>query len=126
VATWDDVRRLAGALPETTESDRPVWSVRGKAFAMRRPLRTADRAFLGAAAPLDDPLGAWVADLDAKDALLVGQPDVYLTTPHFDGYPVVLARLERLDVAGLEELLVGSWVARAPKRLARAFLAQDA
>lgn len=121
MAGWDDVRRLAGRLPETTEADAEVWSVRGKAFVMRRPLRAGDRAHLGDSAPDEAPLGAWVADLDAKDALLLAQPDVFLTTPHFDGYAMVLARLDRLDVAGLEELVVAAWLARAPRRLARAF-----
>jgi len=47
---------------------------------------------------------------------------VYFTTPHFNGYPAVLVRLDRIDVAELRELLVEAWLARASKRLAQAYL----
>jgi hypothetical protein len=32
-------------------------------------------------------------------------PDVYFTTPHFDGYPAILVRLDRIALTELEELL---------------------
>ncbi len=67
--------------------------------------------------------GAHVPDLGAKEALLTEDPDVYFTTPHFDGYSAILVRLEEIDVADLEELIVEAWLARAPKRLAKAYLA---
>ena len=57
-------------------------------------------------------------DLGAKEALIADEPEVYFTTPHFDGYPAVLVRLERIGVPELKELLVEAWLARAPKRLA--------
>jgi hypothetical protein len=47
---------------------------------------------------------------------------VYFTTPHFNGYPAVLVCLDRIEVAELRELLVEAWLARAPKRLAQAYL----
>ena len=49
---------------------------------------------------------------------------IYFTTPHFDGYPAILVLLERIAVEDLEELLAEAWLARAPKRLAQAFLDQ--
>ena len=52
-------------------------------------------------------LSAMVPDLGAKEALLSTDPDVYFTTPHFDGYAVILVRLDRIDPAELEELVVG-------------------
>jgi hypothetical protein len=124
VATWDDVRRIALSLPETTEKPSydglPAWKVRDKGFVWERPLRRADLEALGDAAPDGPILGAQVPDLGAREALLADDPAVYFTTPHFDGYPAVLVRLERIDVDELTELITEAWYARAPKRLAAA------
>lgn len=124
MATWDDVRRIALALPETSErgshDDLPAWRVRDKLFVWDRPLRASDRAALGADAPDGPVLGARVPDLGAKEALLADDPAVYFTTPHFDGHPSVLVRLDRIGVPELTELITEAWYARAPKRLAAA------
>jgi hypothetical protein len=85
-------------------------------------LRKADREALGAAAPTGEILGVRVADVGVKAALLADDPAVYFTTPHFDGYPAVLVRLADIDPAELHDLLRDAWLARAPKRLARAYL----
>ena len=127
MADWDDVDRLALALPEAgggTSYRNRAWTVKGKAFAWERPLRRGDREALGDAAPDGPILGARVEHLVAKNALLADDPDVYFTTPHFDGYPAILVRLEHIAVAELEVLLAEAWLARAPKRLAKAFLEQ--
>ncbi|ATO12842.1 hypothetical protein CO540_02455 [Micromonospora sp. WMMA2032] len=124
MASWDDVRRVALALPETTErgsyDDLPAWRVRDKMFAWERPLRRADLDALGDAAPDGPILAARVPDLGAKEALLADDPAVYFTVPHLDGYPAVLVRLDRIGAAELTELLTEAWYARAPKRLAAA------
>jgi hypothetical protein len=125
VATWDDVRRIALALPETGESisrDLRHWNVKDKGFVWERPLRRSDLEALGDAAPDGPILGARVEHLVAKEALLADDPAVYFTTPHFDGYPAILVRLEGIGLDDLEELVTEAWLARAPKRLARAFL----
>jgi hypothetical protein len=127
VTTWDDVRRLALALPETREDatwGNVAWRVRNKLFVWERPLRPADLNALGDAAPAGPILAARTEHLLAKEAILADDPDVYFTTPHFDGYPAVLARLERIDLAELEELITDAWLAQAPKRLARAYLGE--
>jgi hypothetical protein len=62
-----------------------------------------------------------VEHLGAKEALLADEPNVYFTTPHFDGYPAVLVRLDRIAAHELEELIVEAWLARAPKRLAKEY-----
>jgi hypothetical protein len=126
MATWEDVRRLAMALPEAEErsGDTPQWRIRDKLFAWERPLRKSDLEALGDAAPDGPILAAWVPDLGAKEALLADDPDVYFTTPHFNGYRAILVRLERIGVPELEELLVEAWLDRAPKRLAKEYLAQ--
>jgi hypothetical protein len=122
MATWDDVRRLAMALPEVEESDERSWRVRKKGFAWERPLRKGDYEALGAAAPDGPILGARVPDEGAKFALLADDPEVYFTTPHFDGYPAILVRLAEISVEDLEELLVEAWLVQAPKRVAKAYL----
>jgi hypothetical protein len=125
VATWDDVRRIALGLPETSEQvsrELMRWVVKDKLFVWERPLRRGDYEALGAAAPDGPILGARVEHLVAKDALLADDPDVYFTTPHFDGYAAVLVRLERIGLDDLEELITEAWLIRAPKRVARAFL----
>ena len=123
---WEDVRTLALALPdvgERTSRGHLEWRVRDRLFVWERPLRRADLVHLGDRAPDAPPLGAWVPDLGAKEALLTDDPDTYLTTPHFDGHPIVLARLDRIDRGELEQLVTEAWLARAPRRLARAWLA---
>jgi hypothetical protein len=121
MATWDDVRRLALSLPETSERvarERASWRVRDKLFVWERPLRPADLRALGEAAPEGPILGARVEHLGAKEAILADDPGVYFTTPHFDGYPAVLVRLDRISLPELEELIVDAWLCQAPKRLA--------
>ena len=125
MALWDDVQRLALALPEVTEGTRwglRSWLVRGKGFVWERPLRPGDLAALGAAAPTGPILGAQVEHLGAKEALLAERPDLYFTTPHFDGYAAVLVRLEAIPEPELADLVVDAWLARAPRRLAAAYL----
>ncbi len=67
-------------------------------------------------------IGIHVADQGAKAALLATEAPVVFATPHFDGYPAVLVNLDDVDVALLDELVVEAWLARAPKRLAAAYL----
>jgi hypothetical protein len=125
VAGWDDVRRIALALPETGEMvsrDLRQWRVKDKLFVWERPLRKADLKALGDAAPDGAILGARVEHLVAKEALLANDPDRFFTTPHFDGYPIVLVQLDRIDVDDLDEVIVEAWLARAPERLVRRYL----
>ena len=126
MATWDDVQRLALALPQTVEGSSREglldWSVKGKTFAWERPLRRADLQALGDAAPQGPILAAREPDLGAKEALLADDGETYFTTPHFDGYPAILVRLDRMALPELEELLVEAWLSRAPKRLATEYL----
>jgi hypothetical protein len=127
IASWDDVSRLALALPQTAEArrrDQLFWRVRDKLFVWERPLRKSDLRALGDAAPTGPILGARVEHLLAKDALLAEDPDVYFTTPHFDGYAAILVRLERISAEALEEVVVEAWLAVAPPRLAREYLDQ--
>jgi hypothetical protein len=125
VAEWSDVRRLALSLPETEEQPMhglASWRVREKLFVWERPLRQSDLRALGDSAPDGPVLGARVEHLVAKEALIADSPDIYFTTPHFDGSPTVLVQLEHVPLDELEELIVEAWLARAPKRLAAEYV----
>ena len=125
VSDWDDVRRIALGLPGTSEvQSRGLrqWRVKDKLFVWERPLRRSDLEALGDAAPDGPILGARVEHLVAKEALLADDPSVYFTTPHFDGYPAVLVRLDRIGAQELDELIAEAWLNRAPKRMAQAYL----
>ena len=125
MATWEDVRRLALALPETSEKanfgEFAAWQVKAKTFAWERPLRDSDVAALGDAAPTGPILAARIPDEGAKEALIADDPAVYFTIPHFNGYPAILVRLDRIDLEELEEVLVEAWLCKAPKRVAAAY-----
>jgi hypothetical protein len=125
MATWEDVRRIALSLPETTEGvswEQRHWRVKDKGFVWERPLRRGDLEALGADAPGGPILGARVEHLGAKEALLADDSGVFFTTPHFDGYPAILVALERIALEDLTEVIVEAWLARAPKRLAQAYV----
>jgi hypothetical protein len=106
VATEDDVRAIALALPETAE--RPSYGTPG--------FRVKDRLF----ARIREPgvLVLPVADEGEKDFLMRAEPEKFFTIPHYDGYPSVLVRLDAVDRDELAELLTDAWRVRAPKRLA--------
>jgi hypothetical protein len=127
MATWREVEEFALALPEVAEEPtfgNRAWKVCKKLFVWERPLRAKEVAQLGDAAPPEDAaiLGVRVPDEEAKRALLESEPEIYFTTPHFDGHPSVLVRLERIPAKDLEEAIVEGWLSRAPKRVAKAWL----
>lgn len=110
MVTGEDVRRAALSLPATTEKPSygtPGFRVKDKLFARIREE--------------GDLLVLWVADLDEKEALLAADPERFTTTPHYDGYAVVLLRMEAVDAEELRELIVEAWRVRAPKRLQAEF-----
>jgi len=127
MATWDDVASIVGELQLTDERSPHEWRVGKKLIAWERPLRKSDRealAALGIEPPEGDILGVRVADEGVKFALIADEPDMYLTTPHFDGYPAVLVKLAEIDELGLRELIVEAWLTQAPKRLVQEFLGE--
>jgi hypothetical protein len=125
MATWEQVRRYALAMPgvlETTSRGTAAWTVGKKFFVWERPLRKTDLAALGDAAPHGPILGVRTADLEMKEAILRSDPRVFFTIPHFDGYPAVLVRLGEIPAKQLEEVITEAWIARAPERAVRAYL----
>ncbi|PPG39698.1 MmcQ/YjbR family DNA-binding protein [Pseudoclavibacter sp. RFBA6] len=104
----DDVRRMALELPETQERTAygtPAFYVGRKMFA-----RLHEQPGV---------LVCWRADLGERDALLQGEPEEFFTTPHYDGHPSVLVRLEAVTAVRLAEVLEEAWRARATQRILR-------
>ncbi len=119
MADADDVRRLALALPGVEEIDSDgfdfrvggrgfVWSYPERRPGQRRVIRT-DIAVL------------YVGDEAEKQALLLGEPRLFFTAPGYDGWPLVMLRLEQVDAGRLEELVLDAWRMRAPEALAAEF-----
>ncbi len=131
MATMDDLDELALSLPDTvkevSEDGRPSYLVAGKRFVLQRT-RRPDAVDPETGERLDDVLMFRVADVGVKELLLSDARNVYFTTPHFDGYPAVLVRITRLgdlDREELSDLVAEAWLTRAPKRLAKAWLAEQ-
>ena len=125
MATWLDVEGIALSLPATQQVQARglrQWKVKDKLFVWERPLRRADLEALGADAPDGPIIGARVEHEGAKQALLGDDPGVFFTTPHFDGYPAILVRLDRISEEDLREVIVEAWLNRAPARLVKDFL----
>jgi hypothetical protein len=110
VADADDVRRVASSLPDVVEIDSDgfdfrvagkgfVWSYPERLPGQRRVIRT-DVAVL------------YVGDEAEKQALLKGEPELFFTTPGYDGWPLVMLRLEKVGVRRLRELVTDAWEMR--------------
>ena len=131
MATIADLDELALSMPQTTkevsEDGRPAYSVHGKAFCFHRSRRKDAVDEDGEL--LDDVLVFRVADNEVKELVLSDARGIYFTTPHWNGYPAVLVRipsLARLDRDELRENVVEAWLARAQKRVAKQWLAENA
>ena len=112
MADVDDVRRLALALPRVVEIDSDGFDFRvaDKGFIWSYPERLPGRP----RRIRTDIAVLYVGDEAEKQALLLGEPQVFFTAPGYDGWPLVLLRLEKVDVARLRELVTDAWQMRAP------------
>ena len=128
MATWENVARIVGELALTSEPSPHDWRVGKKLLAWERPLRPSEREALtrsGDDTPDGNILGVRVADEGIKFALIADEPDVYFTTPHFDGYAAVLVKLDKIAERDLEELITEAWLTQAPRKLVQEFLADS-
>ena len=121
MATWHDVARIVGTLPEVTEGESRggrTWDVGGKTFAWERSFSKADIKRYGAETPPAGPiLAVRVADLGEKEAVLAAGHRGIFTIPHFDNYAAVLVDLPKVSAKVLRETLEDGWLSRAPERL---------
>jgi hypothetical protein len=111
-----DVRRLALALPHVEEIPSAGFDFRvgGQGFIWSYPERRPGRP----RAIRTDIAVLFVGDEDEKQALLLGEPDLFFTTPGYDEAPLVMVRLAEVDPARLNELVTDAWRMRAPDDLA--------
>jgi hypothetical protein len=115
MADADDVRRLALGLPGVAEieSDGFDFRVAGKGFVWSYPERKPGKRRL----IRTDIAVLFVGDEAEKQALLLGEPEVFFTTPEYNGWPLVMLRLTEVDAGRLEELVTDAWRMRAPDEL---------
>jgi hypothetical protein len=123
------VEQLALALPEVVKGEdddgRPSYSVNGKVICWHRSPRP-DALDPKTGERLTDVFVFRTTDLDVKEMTLQDDRGVFFTTPHWNGYPAVLIRvrdLKQLRKADLRDLVEEAWLSRAPKRVAKAWLA---
>src|ERR1700733_4204659 len=123
MADADDVRRLALALPQVEEIDSDGFDFRvdGKGFVWSYPERLPGKP----RRIRTDVAVLFVGDEAEKQALLLGEPQVFFTTPEYRGWPLVLLRLTAVDRERLAELVTDAWRMRAPEPLAAEFDAAD-
>ena len=115
MADADDVRRLALSLPHVVEipSEGFDFRVADRGFVWSWPERRPGRARV----IRTDVAVVYVGDREEQQALLLGEPEVFFTTPGHESFPVVLLRLEAVDVERLAELVTDAWRMRAPEEL---------
>jgi hypothetical protein len=114
MADWGTVRQVARALPgaeESTTYGKAAFKVGGRLFAWISP----DDQAAGALALRVDP--------EEKPLLIDSAPAVFFSTPHYEGHPILLVRLESVPQADLVDLIEDAWLLRAPKRLAAEYAA---
>ena len=115
MADADDVRRLALGLPHVAEIDSDGFDFRvgNKGFVWSYPERTPGKPRV----IRSDIAVLYVGDEAEKQALLLGDPDVFFTTPAYDGMPLVMLWLARVNVDRLRDLVIDAWRMRAPDEL---------
>jgi hypothetical protein len=116
MATADDVRRLALALPHVEEIDSDGFDFRvgGKGFVWSYPERIPGHPRV----IRTDIAVLYVGDEAEKQALLLGEPRLFFAAPGYEGWPLVMLRLAEVDAGRLAELITDAWRMRAPQPLA--------
>ena len=113
MADADDVRRLAAALPHVEEIDSDGFDFRvgGKGFVWSYPERRPGRRRV----IRTDIAVLYVGDEAEKQALLLGEPELFFTTPGYDHVPLVMVRLDRVSAQRLGMLVTDAWRMRSDR-----------
>jgi hypothetical protein len=113
VADADDVRRIASALPHVVEIDSDGFDFRvgNKGFVWSYPERLPGKPRV----IRTDIAVLYVGDEAEKQALVLGEPDRFFTTPEYDNLPLVMLWLGKVTVRRLRELITDAWRMRAPE-----------
>jgi len=115
MADAEDVCRIAQALPHVVEIDSAGFDFRvaGKGFVWSYPEREPGKRRV----IRTDIAVLFVGDEAEKQALLLGEPELFFTTTSYDGFPLVMLRLDRVEVERLRELVTDAWRMRIPASL---------
>lgn len=119
MADQEDVRRIALALPGTSEAeDHFAFSVlskgKQKGFVWAWNERVEPKK---PKVPSTNVVAVRVADQSEKEALLACGQKKFFTEPHYDGFPAILVRLALIEADELHELIVDAWRCQAPRSL---------
>ena len=123
MVTQEDVRKIALALPETSEAvERFAFSVdnkgKQKGFVWIWMERIDPKK---ARIPNPEVIAVRVANLDEKEFLLEAEPTKFFTEPHYNGFPAILVRLANIEYTELQSLITSAWLCQAPKALSKQF-----
>ena len=108
--TEDEVRALILSFPEVEEGvswGMPSFKVAGKFFTR---LRSEDASLVIGDVPPEE-----------REMLIEAEPGTYHLTPHYEAYPIVLARIAGLEPEVLRTLLLRSWRRKVPKKVLKAW-----
>ena len=100
----------------SAESPRPFPAVPEKSAYGGRPSRRTPTQTFSSIREAPEALVIWVESEADKLAMISSEPDKFVTTDHYDGHPIVLVRLEGVDVDEATELITESWRLRAPNK----------
>ena len=123
MADQSDVRRIALALPGTSEAaDHFAFAVRNgakeKNFAWTWHERVVPKK-PRVARP--DVLAGRGASQQEKEMRRAADQEKFFTEPHYNGFPAVLVRLAAMGAGELAELITDAWRCQAPRALAESF-----
>lgn len=115
-ATWDRLKAIALELdlPGVTEAlswGQPCLKAHGKLWVWWSPHEDAP---------------VFKIAREERDVLIEAEPEIFFVTPHYQKHQLVLVRPEKLDEEWAKHNLQRTWRAQAPKRLLKAYDAEQA